>query len=852
MKPLSLQFGGFNSFSDPASIDFRGLIDLGLFGIFGDTGSGKSTILDCIHFALYGAVARGGSVGDVINFRCDRAFVDFEFEIVYECRRRIFRVEREIKRKNNAQSVTVYERENGGLVALAEGFRDGNALLRQIIGLEQGDFEKCIALPQGEFAQFVKAQRGDRLKLISRLFDLDRYGTELVRRAAERSNRAENEYRILEERLRPFGDVTEESLSALGERIAALKAEEEQARAAAEKTASEEKEAEAALTGRREAEEAAAAFAKLASQKAEYDSLERELVRLEKTSAVLDAKREGTRLRERKVRADSEMTEVKARLARAEEAAAALPPRDADREAAEAERLAADAARAEAAEDTRKRKKSAEERLGAAIGAMSTEKDLFRGFSYDERRAALEKIIGQDGDLSAFIAAHGRAFFGEQYKTFADELDGLSEKYPVIREDSEPLARKYRELSLEGGESAEALTKEYAAREEEKKRAQRELVDLEKQRGKYELHLQRMQEQRAEFDRCKAEIAQCEELLRDIPSVGAARSALEEFRKRVRSADEREKRCESELSAARVAYAGAEERLKAAETALAEGIERYRTALAAGGFRSDGEAEELAARFGDPVAAAARLESYRSAYAAARVRSEAHPVSAYPEDVREKCLAAKERHAVAEEAVRECARALALADADLTRGKQLFAAKQTLEAQCRKAKEEYELKERLKKLLDGNKFMEFVAEEYLQTVALNASGRLLSLTDGRYFLRYDRGFFVGDNFNGGQLRNVTTLSGGETFLVSLSLALSLGAEICARSLRPIEFFFLDEGFGTLDASLVDTVMDSLEKLKSANFTIGIISHVEELKHRIEKKLIVLKATDRRGSQIKTE
>ena len=160
--------------------------------------------------------------------------------------------------------------------------------------------------------------------------------------------------------------------------------------------------------------------------------------------------------------------------------------------------------------------------------------------------------------------------------------------------------------------------------------------------------------------------------------------------------------------------------------------------------------------------------------------------------------------------------------------------------------------ERLKKLLEGNKFMEFVAEEYLQTVALNASKRLLSLTGGRYFLRYDGGFFVGDNFDGGNLRTVSTLSGGETFLVSLSLAIALSAEICARSLRPNEFFFLDEGFGTLDEKLVDVVMDSLEKLKNENLTVGIISHVEELKHRISRKLSVKKATEKHGSQILTE
>ena len=69
-----------------------------------------------------------------------------------------------------------------------------------------------------------------------------------------------------------------------------------------------------------------------------------------------------------------------------------------------------------------------------------------------------------------------------------------------------------------------------------------------------------------------------------------------------------------------------------------------------------------------------------------------------------------------------------------------------------------------------------------------------------------------------------------------------------KSLRPIEFFFLDEGFGTLDEKLVDTVMDVLSKL-GKNFSVGLISHVEELKRRIERKILVTPANERHGSQI---
>ncbi|MBQ5929338.1 MAG: SMC family ATPase, partial [Clostridia bacterium] len=108
-----------------------------------------------------------------------------------------------------------------------------------------------------------------------------------------------------------------------------------------------------------------------------------------------------------------------------------------------------------------------------------------------------------------------------------------------------------------------------------------------------------------------------------------------------------------------------------------------------------------------------------------------------------------------------------------------------------------------------------------------------------------------DNLEGGIFRAARTLSGGETFLVSLSLALSLSGEICLRSRRSMEFFFLDEGFGTLDGKLVDTVMDVLTKL-SKEFAVGLISHVEELKHRIENKILVTGANEHHGSQVKIE
>ncbi|MDE7306373.1 MAG: SMC family ATPase, partial [Clostridia bacterium] len=195
----------------------------------------------------------------------------------------------------------------------------------------------------------------------------------------------------------------------------------------------------------------------------------------------------------------------------------------------------------------------------------------------------------------------------------------------------------------------------------------------------------------------------------------------------------------------------------------------------------------------------------------------------------------------------EARKSFAVLEADLKKMQARLSEKEVLLKDFTSAEKQRNLIAQLKDITKGNKFMEFIANEYLCDISALASSTLLNLTDGRYFFTYTDTFYAGDNFNCGNLRGVNTLSGGETFLVSLSLALALSQTICV--FRPIEFFFLDEGFGTLDGTLVDTVMNALEKLKSSSFTIGVISHVEELKHRIDSKITVNKATESHGSTV---
>ncbi|SEF49456.1 AAA family ATPase [Paenibacillus sp. UNC499MF] len=162
---------------------------------------------------------------------------------------------------------------------------------------------------------------------------------------------------------------------------------------------------------------------------------------------------------------------------------------------------------------------------------------------------------------------------------------------------------------------------------------------------------------------------------------------------------------------------------------------------------------------------------------------------------------------------------------------------------------------KLQSVLKANAFVEFLAEEQLMQVSRAASQRLGQLTRQRYAIEVDSGggFVIRDDGSGGVKRPVGTLSGGETFLTSLALALALSAQIQLKGEVPLEFFFLDEGFGTLDQDLLDMVVTSLEKLHMDRLAVGVISHVPELRARLPRKLIVEPAEPSgRGSRVRLE
>lgn len=159
----------------------------------------------------------------------------------------------------------------------------------------------------------------------------------------------------------------------------------------------------------------------------------------------------------------------------------------------------------------------------------------------------------------------------------------------------------------------------------------------------------------------------------------------------------------------------------------------------------------------------------------------------------------------------------------------------------------------------------YIQTAYFDRILRRANLRLLTMSSGQYELkRQEEGgnkkekagleLNVIDHYNGSE-RSVKTLSGGESFQASLSLALGLSDEIqrCAGGIR-LDAMFVDEGFGSLDEESLNQAIKALNGLTEGNRMVGIISHVAELKERIEKKIVVTKERSRDGigSRIRVE
>ena len=219
MRPLQLKLKGINSYREEQVIDFETLTSQGLFGIFGPTGSGKSTILDAMTLALYSKLPR--DTKNFINTNETTASVSFLFSITTD-RTRKYLAERSFRYHNNTYTSTV-RNTTGRLIVcdgenetvLADKPTEVTAECIRLLGLTSEDFMRTVVLPQGQFSEFLHLKNKERRIMLQRIFHLEKYGIELTSKIGRAKQKQELLLSKLDGEKKNFEEISSVQLSKL-------------------------------------------------------------------------------------------------------------------------------------------------------------------------------------------------------------------------------------------------------------------------------------------------------------------------------------------------------------------------------------------------------------------------------------------------------------------------------------------------------------------------------------------------------------------------------------------------------------------------------------------------------------
>ncbi|GAA5094537.1 SbcC/MukB-like Walker B domain-containing protein [Chryseobacterium ginsengisoli] len=287
MIPVQLTIEGLYSYQQRQIINFKNLTDAGLFGIFGSVGSGKSSVLEAISFALYGETERlnmrDKRAYNMMNLKSNSSYIEFDF-LNFE--NKLFRAARDFKRNSKKfddvkpSSVTFYENVDNKWIPLEHS----NA--EQIIGLSYSNFKRTIIIPQGQFKEFLELGATERTNMMKEIFGLQRYDLQNNVSSLNIKNRSELDQ--LDGQLKGFEEINEETISLNKENLNSEQQKLQEAKENFQKINESYQQLKSLKTDFENLQQKKESFKTLSNQKAEIDILEAETDLYDRISRIFN------------------------------------------------------------------------------------------------------------------------------------------------------------------------------------------------------------------------------------------------------------------------------------------------------------------------------------------------------------------------------------------------------------------------------------------------------------------------------------------------------------------------------------------------------------------------------------
>ncbi len=786
MRPERLEVEGFTAFRELTAIDFEGA---DLFALAGPTGSGKSSLIDAMTFALYGSIPRldKKAVAPVISQGLLQARVRLDFTVGEQGYTAV-RVVRATAAGATTKEARLERRDHGGGGETVAG--DAKALtaaVEDLLGLSFEHFCTCVVLPQGEFAALLHAEPRKRQDMLLALLDLGLY-EQMGQAARTRAVDAAAQVGVLERQLAELADASEEAVKEAERRVVVL-----------DKLVERIDEARPRL---------GELTSTIAAAKVEADEAAGRVKAL--TGMAVPA--EARALAEKAKQGRDELRELVA----AHEAAVGFLD-------------TAEVAMAEAAD-----RSQLNERLGLLTRRDEQAERIATGeaMAADTEKALAEATARREEADAAFARAQVAvvaARDANRAETLARELVAGT-ACPVCGQQVQELPHRDAAPDLDVVEAdQEAASKAMTSAHDAERDAQRA-------HDKVTTTLTEVREAVTRLGEQLGAGPTREEIV-------AAVAALDRREKDLRSARETEKQRRRDRDAAEArARSLAEE-----ESGLWIRFQEARDALAPMG-PPPAERDDLGAAWAALVAWAEEARPAQEEKAAeARVTVDDAETERADIEARIRETCAELEVVVGERDPRDAT--IEARETARTRSEALARDRQRatgLEAQRQGLDERRTVAEELGRHLRADHFEKWILDEALHRLVEGATEILMGLSGGAYSLALDRSganFAVVDHANADAVRGAKTLSGGETFLASLALALALAdqvADLAAGGSARLESIFCDEGFGSLDLDTLDVVATALEELGASGRMVGVVSHVRELAERLPVRFEVRK------------